>query len=100
MFLLGCSDGGISTRMSGFLLSLVSPVLHKMVCGAFKECASSLRRLTLGEMEERAFVRVVGLACGVARMEVRHVMEAVELAKVADRLQMSEVAEELSGTIC
>ena len=84
--------------MSGFLLSLVSPVLHKMVCGAFKEGAS--RRLTLGETEERAFVTVVGLACGVASMEVRHVMDAVELAKVADRLQMSEVAEELSGTIC
>ena len=92
------SDGGVSKRMSGFLLSLVSPVLHKMVCGAFKESAS--RRLTLGETEERAFVTVVGLACGVASMEVRHVMDAVELAKVADRLQMSEVAEELSGTIC
>ena len=98
MFLLGGSDSGVSTRMSGFFLSLVSPVLHKMVCGAFKESAS--RRLTLGEMEEGAFVRVVGLACGVASMEVGHVMEVVKLAKVADRLQMSEVVAELSGTIC
>ena len=98
LFWIASSDGGGSTRMSGFLLSLVSPVLHKMVCGAFKESAS--RRLTLGEMEERAFVRVVGLACGVASMEGGHVMEVVKLAKVADRLQMSEVVAELSGTIC
>ena len=54
------SNGGRSTRYSGFLLSIVSPVLHKMVCGAFKEGLS--KRVELGETEEKAFETVLGVA--------------------------------------
>ena len=82
------STGSRSTRYSGFLLSLVSPVLHTMVCGAFKEGLS--KRLVLGETEERAFETVLRLAGGATHVEAMHIREVVQLAH---RLQMSDVAE-------
>ena len=48
-------------RVSGCLLSLVSPVFQKMVCGAFKEGTSKV--VELDDVDGAGFVKVLRLAC-------------------------------------
>ena len=82
--------------MSGCLLSLVSPVFQKMVCGDFKEGSS--KEMKLEDVNEGAFGKVLRLACSES-VEVKDVAEAVELAQLADRYQMGLVAEELTEAV-
>ena len=48
-----------SLRANAFLLSMLSPVLHKMVCGGFKESAA--KRLEIDEVDQRDFEQVLDL---------------------------------------
>ena len=46
-------------RANGFLLSMASPVLHKMICGSFKEGMS--RQLSLADVDARVFEQILNL---------------------------------------
>ena len=87
-----CRSCGRLFRANGFLLSMASPVLHKMLrlFGDFREGAA--RRMVLEDVDGRVFGDVLDLWCG---KEVRGETElgyAMMMASVADRLQMVEAA--------
>jgi hypothetical protein len=84
-------------RANGFLLSMLSPVLYKMVAGCFKETVIGI--ISLGDVERGAFQQVVSLACGVADLEARDLGHMMVLASVADRFQISEVETQLEDVI-
>jgi hypothetical protein len=79
------------------LLSMLSPVLHKMVCGCFKESASG--RVELDDVEQMAFQEVVDLSCGKDGLEVKDLTHVMLLESIADRFQMTEVETELEDAI-
>ena len=76
--------------VNSFALSLLSPVLHKMVCGSFRE--SEQKVVELQDVDARSFLKVFNLWCCRAVMldsEV-NVDELRQLATVADRFQITE----------
>ena len=79
-----------STRISGFLISLLSPVLLRAVCGCFRE--SSNRKVELEDVEREEFEQLVRISTGhtilASKTDVWHVMR---LAALADRFQMDDV---------
>jgi hypothetical protein len=76
-------------RISAFLLSLLSPVLHKAVCGSFSE--SQARRVELVDVDPVCFQRVLDLWCGRDGVEVESVDQLMQTAGVAERFQVGEV---------
>ena len=86
-----------STRASGFVLSLCSPVLRAMICGGFLE--GGARRLELEDVDGRRFGAVLDAWCGRAGWEAGELGELVRLAGLADRLQMAEAEEALEDVI-
>ena len=76
-------------RISAFLLSLVSPVLHKSVCGSFSE--SQTRRVELEDVDPVCFQRVLDLWCGLEGVEVASTQQLMQTAGVAERFQVGEV---------
>ena len=96
---LNCAfrSSGTSLRANGFLLSMLSPVLHKMVCGCFRESVSG--RVELNDVEQTAFQQVIDLSCGKDGLEVKDITDIMLLESIADRFQMTEVEAELEDAI-
>ena len=51
-----------TVRANCFLLSMASPVLHKMISGSFRE--GMTRKLLLQEVDAKAFEQTLNLWCG------------------------------------
>ena len=80
-------------RASSFLLSMASPFLHRMLCGSFRE--SVTRRVSLDEIDKKAFEEVLDLWCGKEVSSEKELGEVMALASLADRLQMEDVVAAL-----
>ena len=76
-------------RFSAFLLSRMSPVLHKAVCGHFRE--SRARCVELEDVDPVCFQHVLDLWCGREGVEVESVGQLMRAAGVAERFQVEEV---------
>jgi hypothetical protein len=91
-------ESGESNRASGFLLSLISRVWHRELCGGFREATE--RRLILEDVQPTAFRKVVGLACcagGGHAITTTGLGEVVELALLADRYEVVAVRDVLEA---
>ena len=51
-----------TVRANSFLLSMASPVLHKMICGSFREGMS--RQLSLTDVDAQVFEQILNLWYG------------------------------------
>jgi len=80
-------------RANAFLLSMLSPVLHKMVCGGFKESAA--KRLEIDEVDQRDFEQVLDLWWGKGAVQAMELEAVARLASVAERFQIAEVGSAL-----
>ena len=85
-----------TVRANGFLLSMASPVLHKMICGNFRE--GTTRRLSLEDVDGDAFESVLKLCCG-KEGRAEQLGDVMVMASVADRLEMLEVCAALEAAI-
>ena len=81
---------------NSFLLSMASPVLHKMISGSFRE--GTTRKLSLEDIEARAFEQVLNLWCGKEGL-AEQLGDVMVMASVADRLEMLDVFELLEAAI-
>jgi hypothetical protein len=90
-------DSLVCRKFSSFLLSLISPVLHRMICGPFSE--RSQKKLRLVDTDATAFQTLMDLACGLQVLKIRDIAALTRLAALADRLQMVEVATALEDEI-
>jgi hypothetical protein len=91
-------DGPFLSRSSGeylhtsaYLLSLISPVFYRMVCGHFQE--KNTRQLNLECVDRASFQKLLSLACGVNDISVADLDELLALAALADRFGIPEVRE-------
>ena len=83
-----------STQISGFLISLLSPVLRSAVCGHFLESAS--KKIVLDDVMREDFERLLNISVGRDRMEENaDVWYVMRLAALADRFQMNAVRRSL-----
>ena len=82
---------------NSFLLSMASPVLHRMICGAFSE--GMTRRVSLEEVDGKSFEEVLNLWCGKDCSNDKELNDVIVMASVADRLQMVEVVSALENAI-
>ena len=89
---MGFRDSGCKIQLSGFLLSLLSPYFHRMICGSFREGAH--KQLELTDVSLKTFECLLELAC-TSSCEVASLSALVELARLADLYQMSEVRNAL-----
>jgi hypothetical protein len=97
-FIAHLRESGESDRASGFLLSLISRVWHRELCGGFREATE--RRLILEDVPPTAFRKVVGLACcagGGTAVATAGLGEVVELALLADRYEVVAVRDALEA---
>ena len=92
-----CRSSKKSVRANSFLLCMASPVLHKMLCGSFREGAT--RRLSLTDVDGSAFQEVLNLWCGKEGRAERELGDVMAMASVADRLEMLDVFEALEAAI-
>ena len=84
-------------RANSFLLSMSSPVLHKMMCGGFKEGIA--RQILLEDVDGSAFEEVLDLWCGKEGRIEKDMGDVMIMASVADRLEMLDVVAALEDTI-
>ena len=84
-------------RANSFLLSVCSPVLHRMLCGCFAE--SKAKKLELKDVHSTVFGKALGIFCGREHIKELDLGDVKELASVADRFQMTEVVAVLDMTI-
>ena len=84
-------------RISAFLLSMLSPVLQKSVCGCFMESAS--KRVELEDVEPACFRRVLDLWCGRDGVEIESVLQLMRTAALAERYQVAEVVAVLENAL-
>ena len=84
-------------RISAFLLSMLSPVLQKSVCGCFMESAS--KRVELEDVEPACFQRVLDLWCGRDGVEIESVRQLMRTAALAERYQVAEVVAVLENAL-
>ena len=84
-------------RANSFLLSVCSPVLHRMLCGSFAE--SKAKTLQLKDVHEDAFGKALEICCGKDHGTELSLGDVKELASVADRFQMTEVIAVLDMTV-
>jgi hypothetical protein len=68
-----------------------------MICGRFSE--SIVKRIELGDVEAREYVKVLHLWCGKEELDGEKLSDAMLLASVADRLEMTEVSAALEESI-
>ena len=89
--LIGRNHRSSSTtlRASSFLLCLVSPVLHKMLCGSFSE--SQGKKLKLLDVDGEIFIKALNVWCGRVDSRGMELGELEQLATMADRFQITEV---------
>ena len=76
---------------------MCSPVLHKMLCGSFIE--SKEKKLKLKDVDDSAFRKALDIWCCRESSTELNLGELRELASVADRFQMAEVALVLDETV-
>ena len=84
-------------RANSFVLSLCSPVLHRMLCGGFIE--SKKKEIVLTDVDGKTFGKVMDIWCGKFNNVEMVLDEVKELAIVADRLQITEVSSALDETV-
>jgi hypothetical protein len=87
----------VLTSHNGFLLSMASPMLHKMLFRDFREGVG--RRLELEDVDGGLFGDVLDLWCGKEVCGDKELAEVMMMASVADRLQMVEVVTALEDAI-
>ena len=92
-----CRSSNTTVRANSFLLCMASPVLHKMLCGSFREGAT--RRLSLTDVDGRVFQEVLNLWCGKEGRAERELGDVMAMASVADRLEMLDVFEALEAAV-
>ena len=80
------SSSGMIRRMSACLLSVVSPVFHRSLCGTFRE--REQRSIVLDEVHHSCFDMLLDLAFGSRGVVLKSLQEAVSLAVLADRIQI------------
>ena len=99
---------------NSFLVCLASPVLHKMLCGRFREgmkVSSATEKnieLDLADVDQRAFTIALGLCFGRTDLQELELGEAEEVAKVADQYELTvttsvleeALIEQLSVDMC
>ena len=76
---------------------MASPVLYKMICGSFRE--GTTRRLSLKDVDGKAFVEVLNLWCGKERRAEQGLRDVMAMASVADRLEMLDAFAVLEAAI-
>ena len=86
-------------RANSFLLSLCSPVLHKMICGSFNENKNG--RIDLHDVDGREFEFMLNIWCGNEEVGGKGltIRDVQQLGTVADRFQVTEVAVALEETV-
>ena len=84
-------------QANSFLLCMASPVLHKMICGGFREGIT--RQLSLQDVEGAAFEEVLNLWCGKEGRVEQQLGDVMVMASVADRLEMLDVVAALEASI-
>ena len=82
---------------NSFLLSVCSPVLHKMICGSFNE--SGGRLMELKDVDGATFCKVLDVWCGKELEPKADVGILLKLGSVADRFQVTEVVTALEEAI-
>ena len=85
-----------TVRANSFLLSMASPVLHKMISGSFT--VSTTRQLPLQEVDGKAFEEVMKLWCG-KEGRAEQLDDVMEMASVAYRLEILDVFALLEASI-
>ena len=85
-----------AVRVNSFLLSMASPVLHKMISGSFT--VSTTRQLPLQEVDGKAFEEVMKLWCG-KEGRAEQLDDVMEMASVAYRLEILDVFALLEASI-
>ena len=83
-------------RANSFLLSMASPVLHKMISGSFRE--GMRRQLSLEDVQAETLEQVLNLWYG-KEGRVEQLRDVMEMASVADRLEMLDVFTVLEAAI-
>ena len=68
-------------RANCFLLSMASSVLHKMICGSFRE--GKTRQLSLEDVDAETFEQIVNLWCG-KEARVEQIGDVMVMASVAE----------------
>ena len=77
------------------MLSLASPVLHKMLCGSFNESVERL--ITLDDVNIAVFTDVLELWLG--KEKCKELKDAMAIASVADRFEMTGVLNAVEQAI-
>ena len=88
---------GSVVKASAFLLCLVSPVFHKLLCGEFKERAT--RKIDLPEIDKAEFQIMIDLVCGKEINEIVEISTLITVAELADRFALVEVVAMLDDII-
>jgi hypothetical protein len=90
-------SSGHQFRANSILLSMASPILHKMICGSFRE--GMTRQVVLEDVDWKAFEAVLDMWCGKDGRTDKALRDVMTMASVADRLQMLEVLTALEDAI-
>jgi hypothetical protein len=94
---LNCRSSATTIRTSGFLLSLCSPVLRKMICGSLSEVTR--KSIHLKDVDGLTFRKALDLWCGKTDGRELKLSEVEEVASVADRFQIAEVLSALEESV-
>ena len=92
-----CRSSQSSCKVNGFVLSLFSPVLHKMICGGF--CETVARSIKVEDVDASTFFDVVSICCGKHPKSPLDFQQALLLCSIADRFQMAEASAALEDSI-
>ena len=83
-------------RANSFLLSMASPVLHKMIFGSFREGVT--RHLSLTDIDAKVFEQILNLWYGKEE-RAEQLGEVMVMASVADRLEVVDVFAALEAAV-
>ena len=97
LFLCRSCFAGRMLRSNSFLLSIASPVLHKMLCGGFREGVA--RQISFQDVDGKVFEEVLHFWCGKEAGAEKELSSVMAMASVADRLEMLEVVTVLEAAI-
>ena len=87
----------IILQANGFILSLCSPVLHRMVCGDFIE--SKKKKIDIYDVDGKSFGMVLDMWCGNVSFTEMELGAVIALTSVADRFQITDVALALENIV-
>ena len=99
-----CRSSSTTLLANSFLLSLASPVLHKMLCSGFSE--SKERTLHIFDVDSIMFIKTLDVCCGrdcccqeLGLGEMHQPPEIATIIIIADQFQMTWVEEALIGVL-